>query len=63
MKTWACSILTFLVFTVGCAQGYYAKGPAYPEEAPAVKMDSMSFSNPETPAGQEMRIWSEEAGR
>jgi hypothetical protein len=63
MKTWACFILAFLVFTVGCAQGYYVKRPAYGEEAPAAKMEPMTFSNPETPAEQEMRIWSEEAGR
>jgi hypothetical protein len=61
MKTWACFILAFLVFTVGCAPGYYAKGPAY--EAPVEKMEPLTFSNPESPAETEMRIWSEEAGR
>lgn len=63
MKTWACLILTLMAFTVGCAEGYYAKGPAYPEEAPAVKMEPMTYVNPESPAEQEMRIWGEERGR
>jgi hypothetical protein len=61
MKTWACLILALMVFTAGCAEGYYAKGPAY--EAPWEKMEPMTFSNPETPAEQERRIWSEDAGR
>ena len=63
MKTWACAILTFLAFTVGCAQGYYDQRPAYPEAASAPKMEGMSFNNPETPAERQMRIWGEERGR
>jgi hypothetical protein len=62
MKTWAWLILALLAFTWGCAEGYYAKGPAY-EEAPGAKMETMTFTNPESPAEQEMRIWSEERGR
>jgi len=63
MKTWACLILTLMAFTVGCAPGYYAKGPAYGEEAPAPKMSGMTYENPESPGEQEGRIWSEERGR
>jgi hypothetical protein len=61
MKTWACLILALMAFTAGCAEGYYAKGPAY--ETPGEKMAPLTFENPESPAFQEMRIWSEEAGR
>jgi hypothetical protein len=63
MKTWACSILTFLAFMAGCAPGYYEPRPAYPGVAATQEMTGMTFENPETSAQEEMRIWSEESGR
>ena len=63
MKTWTCSILTFLVFTLGCAQGYADKRPAYTEPTAAPKMESTTFENPETAAERQRRIWGEERGR
>jgi hypothetical protein len=56
-------LLTILVFVVGCAPGYSAQRPAYPEETPTYQGRSMSFQNPETDSERDMRIWSEESRR
>ena len=63
MKTWFWLLLTVVMLTVGCAPGYSAKKPAYPEETPASRGTGMLYQNPENGAEQGMRIWSEESGR
>ena len=63
MKTWFGLFLIMVMFTVGCAPGYSAKKPAYPEEPPADQAIGKGYENPESGAEQGMRIWREEAGR
>jgi hypothetical protein len=60
MKIWIWLLLIWTLL-LGCAPGYYPKGPAYQPEAPA--LTGMSFKNPETSQEQESRIWREESGR
>ena len=63
MKTWFWLLLAILTLMVGCAPGYSAKKPAYPEETPAFRGTGMLHQNPETGGEREGRIWSEESGR
>jgi hypothetical protein len=63
MKTWFGLLLAIVTLTVGCAPGYSAKKPAYPEETPAYRETGMLHQNPETGAEGGMRIWREESGR
>jgi len=63
MKTWFWLLLTVVMLTVGCAPGYSAKKPAYPEETPAFRGTGMLFQNPETDAERDSRIGREESGR
>ena len=63
MKTWFWLLLIMVTLTVGCAPGYSAKKPAYPEETPAYQDTGMLHQNPETDAEQGMRIWREESSR
>jgi len=63
MKTWFWLLLAMVTLTVGCAPGYSAKKPAYPEETPAFQGTGMLHQNPESEAEQGMRIWREESSR
>jgi hypothetical protein len=63
VKTWLGLLVTILAFVVGCAPGYSAKRPAYPEETPAYRDTGMLHQNPETDAERDNRIWREESGR
>ncbi len=63
MKTWLGLLLTILAFLVGCAPGYHAPKPAYPEETPSYQDTGMLHQNPETDSERDMRIWSEESRR
>ena len=55
--------LDLVMLTVGCAPGYSAKKPAYPEETPAFREMGKGYQNPETGGEREGRIWREESGR
>jgi hypothetical protein len=57
-------ILSMMVLIAGCAPGYYAARPAYPEvEAARTRWESGSWQNPETESEEQMRIWRMESGR
>lgn len=62
MTTWFWSLLTILTLMGGCAPGYYDTGPRYQAEA-AYYRDPGLYRNYETQSDQQMRLWSEEAGR
>jgi hypothetical protein len=63
MKTWVGIFLAMATLTAGCAPGYYAKTPAYPEEVAADQQIGKGYENPETAEERTQRIWSEGAGR
>jgi hypothetical protein len=57
-------ILSMMFLSAGCAPGYYAARPAYPEiGADRTRWGSGSWQNPETDSEQQMRIWRMESGR
>ena len=63
MKTRFWFLVAILTLMVGCAPGYYAKRPAYPEETPAYRDTGMLHQNPETDSERDSRIWREESSR
>lgn len=51
-------VLSILVLGAGCAPGYYAARPAYPEvEVDTTRWRSGFWQNPETEEEARMRIW------
>ena len=60
MKIWIWLILVLLNLQLGCAPGYYEKGPSYQEESSS---DNRTwYSNPETEEQYQERIWWESHG-
>ncbi len=58
MPTWFWLSLTILTLTMGCAQGYSDRRPAYREAGATMNW----YQNPETEAEYENRLWQEDAG-
>ena len=58
MKTWVWLLVAILMLTLGCAQGYYDRRPAYRDTGATMNW----YQNPESEEEYQMRMWSEEAG-
>ena len=61
MKTWIGLVLIVSTLLVGCAPGYYERGPAYQGSPPI--FSGMTYTNPETTEQYQRRIWWESIHR